>query len=191
MGPRRQRRPRSRRASRALHTFFVNKWYFDEAIDFLIVRPVAWLGRFANSTFERVFVNGALVGGATGAVRVAVGRGARHPVGLPALLRRAAAGRPHRPERLLPDLRMTIHLTILVFFPLVLRAAGRVRRRAASACIVLIGTLDPARLRGDAGRRLRHRRAGLQHVTDDAWIPELGIRYKLGVDGLNLWLDRC
>ena len=29
---------------------------------------------------------------------------------------------------------------------------------------------------------------GLQYVTDDAWIPELGIRYKLGVDGLNLWL---
>ena len=52
-----------------LHTFFVNKWYFDEAIDFLIVRPVAWFGRFANSTIERVFVNGALVGGSTGAVR--------------------------------------------------------------------------------------------------------------------------
>ena len=52
-----------------LHRFFVNKWYFDEAIDFLIVRPTAWLGRFANSTFERVFVNGALVGGTTGAVR--------------------------------------------------------------------------------------------------------------------------
>ena len=52
-----------------VHTFFVNKWYFDEAIDFLIVRPTAWMGRFANSTFERVFVNGALVGGSTGAVR--------------------------------------------------------------------------------------------------------------------------
>ena len=25
-----------------LHTFFVNKWYFDEAIDFLVVRPMAW-----------------------------------------------------------------------------------------------------------------------------------------------------
>ena len=61
---------RSRRASRALHKFFVNKWYFDEAIDFLIVRPFAWFGRFANSTIERVFVNGALVGGSTGAVRV-------------------------------------------------------------------------------------------------------------------------
>ena len=60
---------RSRRASPRLHKFFVNKWYFDEAIDFLIVRPFAWFGRFANSTFERVFVNGALVGGSTGAVR--------------------------------------------------------------------------------------------------------------------------
>ena len=32
------------------------------------------------------------------------------------------------------------------------------------------------------------RRPGLQYVTDDKWIPELGIRYKLGIDGLNLWL---
>jgi NADH-quinone oxidoreductase subunit L len=38
-------------------------------LDFLVVRPVAWLGRFAYSTFERVFVNGALVGGSTGAIR--------------------------------------------------------------------------------------------------------------------------
>ena len=30
--------------------------------------------------------------------------------------------------------------------------------------------------------------AGLQYVTDDAWIEDLGIRYMLGVDGLNLWL---
>jgi NADH-quinone oxidoreductase subunit L len=52
-----------------VHRFFVNKWYFDEAIYFLIVRPTAWLGRFAQSTFERVFVNGALVGGSSGAVR--------------------------------------------------------------------------------------------------------------------------
>ena len=29
---------------------------------------------------------------------------------------------------------------------------------------------------------------GLQYVTNDAWISELGIRYTLGVDGLNLWL---
>ena len=53
------------------YRLFVNKWYFDEAIDFLIVRPSAWLGRFARNTFERVFVDGALVGGTTGAVRLA------------------------------------------------------------------------------------------------------------------------
>jgi NADH-quinone oxidoreductase subunit M len=29
---------------------------------------------------------------------------------------------------------------------------------------------------------------GLQYVTDDEWIPDLGIRYSLGVDGLNLFL---
>ena len=28
----------------------------------------------------------------------------------------------------------------------------------------------------------------LQYVTDDEWIAELGVRYTLGVDGLNLWL---
>jgi NADH-quinone oxidoreductase subunit M len=30
--------------------------------------------------------------------------------------------------------------------------------------------------------------AGLQHVTDVNWISELGIHYKLGLDGLNLFL---
>ena len=30
--------------------------------------------------------------------------------------------------------------------------------------------------------------AGLQYVTNDRWIPELGIRYQLGIDGLNLFM---
>jgi len=63
-------RPAAIRARLAgAHRLFVNKWYFDEAIDLLIVRPSAWVGRFANSTIERGLVNGALVGGSTGAVR--------------------------------------------------------------------------------------------------------------------------
>ena len=32
------------------------------------------------------------------------------------------------------------------------------------------------------------RARGLQYVTNDEWIPELGIRYALGVDGLNLFM---
>jgi NADH-quinone oxidoreductase subunit L len=60
-----------RRRAGFLYRLFVNKWYFDEAIDLVFVRPAAWVGRFANTTFERVVVDGALVGGASGAVRVA------------------------------------------------------------------------------------------------------------------------
>jgi NADH-quinone oxidoreductase subunit L len=53
-----------------LHRLFVNKWYFDEAIDLVFVRPAAWLGRFASTTFERVVADG-LVGAAAGLVRLA------------------------------------------------------------------------------------------------------------------------
>jgi NADH-quinone oxidoreductase subunit L len=52
-----------------VYTLFVNKWYFDEAIEALFVRPGAWVGRFAQQTFERIFVDGVLVGGTTGIVR--------------------------------------------------------------------------------------------------------------------------
>jgi NADH-quinone oxidoreductase subunit L len=52
-----------------LYTLFVNKWYFDELIDALVVHPAAAIGRFSSTTFERVFVDGALVGGATSLVR--------------------------------------------------------------------------------------------------------------------------
>ncbi|MDP9189196.1 MAG: NADH-quinone oxidoreductase subunit M [Actinomycetota bacterium] len=30
--------------------------------------------------------------------------------------------------------------------------------------------------------------AGLQHPVDESWIPELGVRYQLGVDGINVFL---
>jgi NADH-quinone oxidoreductase subunit L len=52
-----------------LYRLFVNKWYFDEGIDLLIVRPWAWAGRFGQQTFERVVVNGVFVGGTTGIVK--------------------------------------------------------------------------------------------------------------------------
>jgi NADH-quinone oxidoreductase subunit L len=51
------------------YTLFVNKWYFDELIAAVVVRPAAAAGQFASTTFERVFVDGAIVGGATSLVR--------------------------------------------------------------------------------------------------------------------------
>ena len=53
----------------ALHTFLFNKWYFDELFDLLFTRPTAALGRFGRNVVETDFVQGTIVGGATGAVR--------------------------------------------------------------------------------------------------------------------------
>jgi NADH-quinone oxidoreductase subunit L len=61
---------------RPVYLLFVNKWYFDEAIDLLIVRPALAIGRFANDTFERFVVDGLVSGtretvsGAGGIVRI-------------------------------------------------------------------------------------------------------------------------
>jgi len=52
-----------------LHKFLVNKWYFDEAIDLVVVRPVLALGRFVESVLERIVISGGVTGGVTGAVR--------------------------------------------------------------------------------------------------------------------------
>jgi NADH-quinone oxidoreductase subunit L len=54
---------------RPLYVLFVNKWYFDELIDAIVVRPAALVGGFAKGTFERVFVEETLIGGTTGLVR--------------------------------------------------------------------------------------------------------------------------
>jgi NADH-quinone oxidoreductase subunit L len=54
---------------RPLWVLFSHKWYFDELIDVLVVRPFAWFGRFGQQTFERVVVDGVFVGGATGIVK--------------------------------------------------------------------------------------------------------------------------
>jgi NADH-quinone oxidoreductase subunit L len=45
-----------------LHTFLYNKWYFDELIDILVVRPALAIGRFASRTFERFVVDGIVTG---------------------------------------------------------------------------------------------------------------------------------
>jgi NADH-quinone oxidoreductase subunit L len=49
-----------------VYELLAHKWYFDELIDTLVVRPAAATGRFARDTFERVFVDETLIGGSTG-----------------------------------------------------------------------------------------------------------------------------
>ena len=53
-----------------VHAFLVNKWYFDELFGAIFVRPVATFGAFGRTVIETRFVQGFIVGGATGIVRV-------------------------------------------------------------------------------------------------------------------------
>jgi NADH-quinone oxidoreductase subunit L len=53
----------------ALHRLFAARWYFDELLDLLFVRPVLWFGRFSQQTFERVVINGFFVEGPSTIVR--------------------------------------------------------------------------------------------------------------------------
>jgi NADH-quinone oxidoreductase subunit L len=53
----------------AVYTFLWNKWYFDELIDLLIVRPSAWFGRVADSVLEQIVIGGGITGGTTAVVR--------------------------------------------------------------------------------------------------------------------------
>ena len=82
---------------------------------------------------------------------------------------------------------MTIHLSIILFLPLATGLLGAFLPRGLSRWAVLAGTVAVLAYAivlvadFDSG-------AGLQYVTDDEWIPELGIRYQLGVDGLNLFM---
>jgi NADH-quinone oxidoreductase subunit L len=54
-----------------VHDFLFNRWYFDELYDRTIVRPTAAFGRFGSTVFESAFVQGFVIGGATGVVRAA------------------------------------------------------------------------------------------------------------------------
>jgi NADH-quinone oxidoreductase subunit M len=83
--------------------------------------------------------------------------------------------------------QLTIHLTILLFWPLALSLLGATGPRSWAPGVSIVGAVVPLAYAVmmlfdfEPGR-------GLQYVTNDTWIAALGIRYKLGVDGLNLWL---
>jgi NADH-quinone oxidoreductase subunit L len=55
----------------ALHTFLYNKWYFDELIDFVVVRPAQMTGRFAQTVLDGELIAGGVTGSGTGIVRAA------------------------------------------------------------------------------------------------------------------------
>jgi NADH-quinone oxidoreductase subunit M len=82
---------------------------------------------------------------------------------------------------------VTIHLSIVLFLPLATGLIGAFLPRGMARWAVLAGTV--AVLAYVVAMLFDFESGGgLQWVTDDEWIPELGIRYMLGVDGLNLFM---
>jgi NADH-quinone oxidoreductase subunit M len=82
---------------------------------------------------------------------------------------------------------MTIHLSIVLFLPLVTGLIAAFLPRGLGRWVVLLGTVLVLAywvamvLDFPTG-------GGMQYLTQDKWIDELGISYALGVDGLNLFL---
>ena len=83
---------------------------------------------------------------------------------------------------------MTLHLSIMLWLPALAGAVALVLPRAAAGWTAFVGSMAALAyaiallVDYDAGK------GTLQYVTDEVWIEQLGIHYKLGVDGLNLAL---
>ena len=83
---------------------------------------------------------------------------------------------------------MTLHLSIMLWLPLAFGVLGLFAPATVAGRLALLGTLLVLCYAVTYVVDFDSAQAGLQHVTDETWIGELGISYKLGVDGLNLFL---
>ncbi len=81
-----------------------------------------------------------------------------------------------------------MHLSYLLWVPLAAATVGLLAPGSASRYAGVPGAAVALVLAIVLVFRFDDGVAGLQFVTDETWIKELGIHYKLGVDGLNLFL---
>lgn len=79
-------------------------------------------------------------------------------------------------------------LSILIWLPLAVALLAAFLPRTVGPKVVLAGTIATLGIAVSLIAGFDSAKPGLQDVTDRMWISELGIHYKLGIDGLNLWL---
>jgi NADH-quinone oxidoreductase subunit M len=82
-------------------------------------------------------------------------------------------------------------LSIIIWLPLacgLLGALVAMRSQRAPGLLALIGSVAALGLAIGYVADYELGSSGLQHVTNVAWIPTLGIRYELGISGLNVLL---
>ena len=83
---------------------------------------------------------------------------------------------------------MTLHLSFALWIPFVFGVAGLMAPARLAPKVALAGTLLVLGYAISYVVDFDSASGGLQYVTDETWIGELGIHYKLGLDGLNLFL---
>jgi NADH-quinone oxidoreductase subunit M len=79
-------------------------------------------------------------------------------------------------------------LSYLLWLPLAFGLLGALAGRRAAPRVALVGSVVALGMAIYYIADFDSGRPGLQHVTDTVWIAVLGIHYKLGLDGLNLFL---
>ena len=83
---------------------------------------------------------------------------------------------------------MTLHLSFALWIPLVFGVAGLLLPARMAPKLAIAGTLLVLGYAIAFVADFDSTNGGLQNVTDETWIGELGIHYKLALDGLNLFL---
>jgi NADH-quinone oxidoreductase subunit M len=79
-------------------------------------------------------------------------------------------------------------LSILIWLPAAAALVAALLPRALAPRFALLGSLGALGIAIAYLVGFDHGRAGLQHVTDVVWIRDIGVHYKLGLDGLNVFL---
>jgi NADH-quinone oxidoreductase subunit M len=82
----------------------------------------------------------------------------------------------------------TIHLSIVIFMPLAAGVLAAFLPGRHARWVVLAATVGVLAYAIAMIADFPAQSGDMKYVTDEEWISELGIRYQLGVDGLNLFL---
>ena len=79
-------------------------------------------------------------------------------------------------------------LTLILFLPLAVGLAGFLLPGRLAGWWTVLGSLVSLGLAIGLVVDFDAASGALQHVVSESWIPDLGVRYELGVDGLSLFL---
>jgi NADH-quinone oxidoreductase subunit M len=79
-------------------------------------------------------------------------------------------------------------LNALLWLPLAVALLVAIAPRRFAAPLSVAGALGTLGLAIALALDFDKAIPGLQHIVDESWIPELGVRYELGVDGISLFL---